>query len=160
MAAALRLSDAGYQVSLFEKRAVLGGRASSFIPPGETTAIDTCQHVLLGCCTNLIDFFERAGVGYRLRFYDQFVFEGIGRTAVLKASWLPAPLHFLPSLARFHLLGWRDRLSIGRAMLAILRTPQPFPDESLVGWLDRHRQSFAARENFWKVVLVSALNED
>jgi squalene-associated FAD-dependent desaturase len=160
MAAALRLAEAGYGVTLFEKRPVLGGRASSFIPPGESAAIDNCQHVLLGCCTNLLDFFRRAGVGDRFRFYNRFLFEGGGRIASLSASALPAPLHFLPSLAGFHLLGWRGRWAIGRAMLAILRTPQPFPDEPLTAWLDRHGQSAAVRENFWKVILVSALNED
>ena len=160
MAAALRLAESGFDVTVFEKRSVLGGRASSFVPPGETTAIDNCQHVLLACCTNLLDFFERAGVGDRFRFYDQFVFRGDGKTATLSASILPAPLHFLPSLASFGLLPWRDRWAIGRAMLAILRTPQPFPDEPLIGWLDRRRQSATAREHFWRAVLVSALNED
>ena len=160
MAAALRLSEAGYDVTLFEKRAILGGRASSFIPPGETAAIDNCQHVLLGCCTNLIDFFHRAGAASRFRFYNRFAFQGNGRVASLAASALPAPLHFLPSLMQFQILPWRDRMAIGRAMLAILRTPQPFPDEPLTDWLDRHGQSAAACENFWKVVLVSALNED
>ena len=67
MAAALRLAEAGYAVDLVEKRPVLGGRASSFIPPGETEPIDNCQHVLLGCCTNLIDFFRRAGAADSFR---------------------------------------------------------------------------------------------
>ncbi|MBI4443917.1 MAG: FAD-dependent oxidoreductase, partial [Acidobacteria bacterium] len=48
LAAALRLAETGYDVELVERRAVLGGRASSFIPPGETEQIDNCQHVLLG----------------------------------------------------------------------------------------------------------------
>ena len=160
MAAALRLSESGYEVTLFEKRPVLGGRASSFVPPGETAAIDNCQHVLLGCCTNLIDFFRRAGAASCFRFYNRFAFQGNGRIASLAASALPAPLHFLPSLMQFQILPWRDRVSVGQAMFSILRTPQPFPDEPLTDWLDRHGQSPAARENFWKVVLVSALNED
>ena len=160
MAAALRLSEAGYGVELFEKRAVLGGRASSFIPPGESAPIDNCQHVLLGCCTNLIDFFRRAGVDNHFRYYDRYLFQKNGIISTLSASALPAPLHFLPSLAGFGALPWRDRWAIARAMFAILRTPQPFPDESLAGWLDRHGQSAAAKQHFWKVILVSALNED
>jgi len=156
MAAALRLSEAGYGVELFEKRAVLGGRASSFIPPGESAPIDNCQHVLLGCCTNLIDFFRRAGVDNHFRYYDRYLFQKNGIISTLSASPLPAPLHFLPSLACFRALPWRDRWAIARAMLAILRTPQPFPDESLAGWLDRHGQSAAAKQHFWKVILVSA----
>ncbi|MBI4480802.1 MAG: FAD-dependent oxidoreductase [Acidobacteria bacterium] len=160
MAAALRLAEAGYAVELVEKRPVLGGRASSFIPPGETEPIDNCQHVLLGCCTNLIDFFRRAGAADSFRYYHRFEFQAQGRIYSLSASALPAPLHFLPSLAGFSALQWRDRWAIARAMLAILRTPEPFPDEPLVEWLGRHGQSAAAQENFWQVILVSALNEE
>jgi zeta-carotene desaturase len=160
MAAALRLSEAGYAVELIEKRPVLGGRASSFVPPGETTPIDNCQHVLLGCCTNLIDFFRRAGAGNRFRYYDRYHFEKNGTVYTLSAAALPAPLHFLPSLMSFRALPWQDRLAIARAMFAILRTAQPFPDEPLIGWLDRQGQSAAAKQDFWRVVLVSALNEE
>ena len=160
MAAALRLSEAGYAVELIEKRPVLGGRASSFSPPGETAPIDNCQHVLLGCCTNLIDFFRRTGVGNQFRYYSRYLFQANGRISSLSASALPAPLHFLPSLAGFRALSWQERWVIARAMLTILRTPTPFPDEPLLAWLDRHGQTAAVKENFWKVILVSALNEE
>ena len=160
LAAALRLGESGYEVELFEKRPVLGGRASSFVPPGETVPIDNCQHVLLGCCTNLLDFFRRAGVADRFRFYNRYVFMGAGNASTLGAAPLPAPLHLLPSLLRFRGLGWGDRWAIVRAMWTILRTPSPLPDEPLLAWLERHGQSAAARENFWRVILTSALNED
>ena len=167
LAAVLRLGEAGYEVELFERRSVLGGRASSFVPPGETQPIDNCQHVLLGCCTNLLDFFRRVGVAERFRFYNRFVFVGRGshspnseRSCSLSASPLPAPLHLLPSLLAFDILSWKDRVAVGRALWSILRTPQPFPDEPLMEWLERHKQSDAARENFWRVILTSALNEE
>ncbi|MBI3935252.1 MAG: FAD-dependent oxidoreductase [Acidobacteria bacterium] len=160
MAAALRLAETGYAVELIEKRTVLGGRASSFIPPGETAPIDNCQHVLLGCCTNLIDFFRRTSTANQFRYYSRFLFQSNGAIASLSASALPAPFHFLPSLAGFRALRWQDRWAIARAMLAILRTPQPVSDEPLVAWLDRQGQSAAVKENFWRVILVSALNED
>jgi zeta-carotene desaturase len=160
MAAAVRLSEAGYAVEVIEKRPVLGGRASSFVPPGESEAIDNCQHVLLGCCTNLVDFFARVGAGNQFRYFNQYRFHDGGGVSTLSASALPAPLHLLPSLTGFKSFTRQDRWAIARAMLAILRTPQPFPDEPLAAWLDRHGQSAAVKENFWKVILVSALNED
>jgi zeta-carotene desaturase len=160
MAAALRLAEAGFKVNLFEKRAVLGGRASSFLPPGESEPIDNCQHVLLGCCTNLMDFFQRTGAAQQFRFYDEFVFHNGRNASSLRASPLPAPFHLLPSLLRLRSLRWRDRRAIARAVMAIARTPRPYPDEPFAQWLDRNNQSTAAREHFWKVILVSALNED
>lgn len=62
LSAACALSDEGFQVTLLERRPYLGGRASSYEHPGTGEVVDNCQHVLLGCCTNLIDFYQRTGV--------------------------------------------------------------------------------------------------
>ncbi|MGE5725834.1 MAG: FAD-dependent oxidoreductase, partial [Acidobacteriota bacterium] len=55
LAAGCALAQAGFRVSLFERRPYLGGRASSYQHPGTGEVVDNCQHVLLGCCTNLVD---------------------------------------------------------------------------------------------------------
>src|SRR6201985_1386013 len=74
LSAGSALADAGYQVELFERRPYLGGRASSYELPGTGEIVDTCQHVLLGCCTNLIDFYRRLGVEQQIRWYDEITF--------------------------------------------------------------------------------------
>ena len=160
LAAALRLAEAHFEVEVIDKRPVLGGRASSFFPPGDTERIDNCQHVLLGCCTNLLDFFRRTGSLSQFRFYNSFVFIGPRGVSRMSASALPAPLHLFPSLLRFRELNWQDRWSIVRAMRAILRPGNAPPDVTMLDWLKRQRQTTAAIENFWRVVLTSALNED
>ena len=164
LAAAACLAEAGFEAEVLEKRLVLGGRASSFFPPGEAELIDNCQHVLLGCCTNLLDFFRRTGMLDQFRFYNSFLFLGPKGASTISASALPAPLHLFPSLLRFRDLGWRDRWAIARAMRAILRlgesAPEDIPDQPMSGWLRRQRQTEAAIENFWRVILTSALNED
>ena len=139
---------------------MLGGRASSFLPPGGGEPIDNCQHVLLGCCTNLLDFFRRAGTADRFRFYNRFLFLGPGGLSSIGSASLPAPLHLLPSLAAFRDLEWRDRWAIARAMLAILRQRDSEPDETMLEWLHRQRQTPQAIEYFWRAILTSALNED
>ena len=160
LAAAACLAEAGFEVELIEKRPVLGGRASSFIPPGETERIDNCQHVLLGCCTNLLDFFFRFDSVECFRFYNSFRFLGPRGFSSMSASVLPAPIHLLPALLRFRDLDWPDRFAIGRAMRTILRFPERPPDEPMLQWLKSQRQTTRAIENFWRVVLTSALNED
>ncbi|MCH8266924.1 MAG: FAD-dependent oxidoreductase [Acidobacteria bacterium] len=160
LAAAACLAEAQFQVEVLEKRPVLGGRASSFIPAGGTEPVDNCQHVLLGCCTNLLDFFRRTGAAEKFRFYDSFLFLGPGGLSPLTASVLPAPFHLLPSLLRFRDLGWRDRWVIARAMLAVLRDREPQDGQPMMVWLKQQGQTRAAIENFWRVVLTSALNED
>ena len=62
LAAAVALSGAGARVVLLERKPYVGGRAYSYLHPALNEVIDS-QHVLLGCCTNLIDLCRLAGIG-------------------------------------------------------------------------------------------------
>src|SRR3982751_3278991 len=117
LAAACVLAESGCRVTLFERRPYLGGRASSYQHPGTGEVVDNCQHVLLGCCTNLLDFYRRTGVEKQIRWYDSLTFvEPGGRASVIQASGLPAPLHSAPSFLAAECLGFADKLSIAGAM--------------------------------------------
>jgi squalene-associated FAD-dependent desaturase len=161
LAAGCALAGAGFRVTLFERRAFLGGRASSYQHPGTGEIVDNCQHVLLGCCTNLIDFYRRTGVENRIRWYDNLTFlEPGGRASVIGPSALPAPLHTSPSFLRAACLNLSDKLAISRAMMALAPTLPPDEGKSFLDWLHAHGQTAQAIERFWKTILVSALNED
>jgi zeta-carotene desaturase len=165
LSSAVALADAGLRVRLLERRPFLGGRASSYtLPSGEH--VDNCQHVTLGCCTNLDDFYRRTGAAKLITFYDQLIFvDRDGRRSVMEASALPPPLHLAPSLALYSSLSISDRSAIGRAMLAITRrggsnTDGDAKGRSILEWLRLQGQSETAIERFWGVVLVSALDEE
>jgi zeta-carotene desaturase len=167
LSAAAALAGAGYRVELAEARPFLGGRATSFpVTPGDENSelIDNCQHVLLRCCVNLIDFYGRLGAAAKIRWHREFYFiEPGGRVSTLRRGALPAPLHFTGSFARLRFLNTRDKLSIAQAFLALLRDRARRHDLdqiSMLQWLVRQRQTPAAIERFWKQVLVSAVNED
>src|SRR5215471_2105626 len=167
LAAAAALGSAGFEVDLFEARPFLGGRATSFpVTPGDDDAelIDNCQHVLLRCCINLMDFYRRLGVADRIKFYKEFYFiEPGGRTSVLRAGSLPAPLHFAGSFRKFHALSLKDKIAVARGLLAIRREQARRADLdeiTMLDWLREKRQSEAAIRRFWNQVLVSAVNED
>ncbi len=161
LAAGLALSSVGFRVTLFERRPYLGGRASSYQHPGTGEIVDNCQHVLLGCCTNLIDFYRRTGVENRIRWYDDLTFlEPGGRASVIRPSALPAPLHAAPAFLRADCLTFTDKLAIGRAMVALAPSTPPDRGETFLAWLQHHGQTVQAIERFWKTILVSALNED
>lgn len=166
LAAGVALADSGWRVRLFELRPYLGGRATSYVlPNGEH--VDNCQHVTLGCCTNLDDFYRRVGSGGKIKFFDRLVFlDPQGRTGEMQRGMLPAPFHMLGSFAAFAPLSIADKLSIARAMLTILRTggkPKEVDSPegiSMLDWLQRQKQTPRAIERFWRVVLVSALDEE
>ncbi len=161
LAAACALSEAGYRVTLFERRPYLGGRASSYEHPGTGEVVDNCQHILLGCCTNLVDFYGRLGVQDKIRWYDRltFMLPG-GQAGEIGASGWPAPFHASPSFLRFDLLSLRDKLAIGRAMTALMPRVPADTGKSFLEWLKSHGQTQRAIDRFWSPVLVSALNED
>jgi len=166
LAAGVALAESGWRVRLFEQRPFLGGRATSYVlPDGEH--VDNCQHVTLGCCTNLDDFYRRVGSANKIKFFDRLLFlDPQGRRGEMQAGMLPAPFHMTGSFAKFAPLTLKDKFSIARAMLAILRSsghPRDLDEASAISmleWLRRQRQTKGAIERFWRVVLVSALDEE
>ena len=167
LSSAVALAESGFRVRLLEKRPHLGGRAASYVLPGGEH-VDNCQHVTLGCCTNLEDFYRRAGAADKIQFFDKLFFAAPdGRRGAMKAVPLPAPLHMAPSFAGFSLLGLADKFAIAGALLAIARSGGQPADASsggtgisMLAWLRKHRQTDRAIRRFWEVILVSALDEE
>jgi squalene-associated FAD-dependent desaturase len=162
MSAAVALAVSGYRVTLIEKRAALGGRAGSQLDPATGEWIDNCQHILMPCCTNLLDFYRRIGVRDRIRFYSRIPFIDLqGRVSHLKSSPLPAPLHSLPSLLTVPFLGPREKFGAVRGLLSLWRLywSHTVTGATAAEWLDRSGQSRRAVEMLWQPLLVSALND-
>ena len=161
LAAACALSESGLDVTVFERRPYLGGRASSYQHPSTGEVVDNCQHVLLGCCTNLVEFYRRLGVEEKIRWYDNLTFlEPGGRASVIGPSFWPAPLHAAPAFLKAACLNLPDKLAIAAAMAALAPMMPKDTGESFLSWLRRHGQTERAIERFWKTILVSALNEN
>ena len=163
LSAAVALADSGLRVRLHEQRPFLGGRATSYALP-DGSFVDNCQHVTLGCCTNLDDFYRRVGAQHLIHYYDSLFFvDKRGRHYSIHSSALPPPFHMAPSFARFSALTFADKRSIATAMLAIARSGgrPPYAERStMLTWLHRMNQTPAAIDRFWRVVLVSALDEE
>ena len=167
LAASAALGSADYSVTLLEARPFLGGRATSYplnTAEDTTTTIDNCQHVLLRCCTNLIDFYRRLGVADKIRFHREFYWiEPGGRTSVMKRGLLPAPLHFTESFGRLKFLSFSDKLSVASGLLSVRYEYGKRADLeriTMLDWLREKRQTPQAIERFWRQVLVSAINEE
>jgi zeta-carotene desaturase len=167
MSAACALSGAGFHVQLIERRGYLGGRASSYLHPGVNEVIDNCQHVLFGCCTNLIGFYRRIGAFDKIHWTDEMtMIEPGGRRSRLGPFRLgplrlPAPLHGAPSLLAADAFTFADKLALGHAFRAMMK-PDALKEstESLGDWLRRHKQTEGAMNRFWRLVIASALNAD
>jgi uncharacterized protein with NAD-binding domain and iron-sulfur cluster len=161
LACAAALGGEGYQVDVLESRPFFGGRATSWPVAGDDSGelIDNCQHVLLRCCVNLLDFYTRLGVSEDVQFYRRFFFlEPGGRMSTMDASALPAPLQFSLSFPFMRCFSLADKIAIGRGMLALQRERHrtDLDKISMLDWLQTQKQTPAAIERFWRQVLVSA----
>jgi zeta-carotene desaturase len=166
LATAASLGGSGHHVRLFESRPFLGGRATSYELNTESgpETIDNCQHVLLRCCHNLLDFYKRLGVSKDVRFHREFFFiEPGGRSSVFRAGMLPAPAHFTASFLKLSFLNLKEKVAVARALDSVRREYGKRPDLehiSMQRWLEEKRQPARAIERFWRQVLVSAINEE
>jgi len=166
MAAAVALESAGVRVTLIESSRRLGGRAGSFQDPQTGELLDNCQHVLLGCCTNLIDFYRRIGADKKIRFERTIRFAAADgrRWGLFGTRGLPAPLHLGAAFAGFSLLTAGERLKVGQAMMSILRLGeaglQNIMNVPFSSWLAENGQTDEIVQKLYDPIVVSGLNEN
>lgn len=156
LSAAVALTDVGLKPLVLERKPYVGGRAYSYEHPALGEVIDS-QHVLLGCCTNLLDLCRRAGAADHIRWYDEIPFlEPGGRTSLLQAGPGPsAALRFL----RAPMLGAGDKLGIARGLAQFLRGYPEDDSESFAAWLKRSGQTELSIRHFWEPIVVATLND-
>lgn len=160
LAAASALSGAGAKVLILERKPFVGGRAYSYQHPALDEVVD-CQHVLLGCCTNLVALCRMAGVAERIRWYDRLTFltpDG-GKPTTLQPGMSPAPLHTSFDFLTAPMLGLADKVAIARGLMEFLRGYPQDDTESFATWLKRTGQTERAIRHLWEPVIVGALND-
>jgi zeta-carotene desaturase len=164
LAAAASLAGAGANVTVLERRPYVGGRAYSYLHPALNEVVDS-QHVLVGCCSNLIDFCNAAGLAEKIRWYDQQTYLEPAtagqepRASTIAPSSLPAPLHYTASFLGMSMLGPADKLAIARGLAAFARGASGSDDESAAQWYRRTRQTPRAIRHLWEPLLLATLND-
>jgi squalene-associated FAD-dependent desaturase len=159
LAAAAALAGTGKSVTVLERKPYVGGRACSYEHPALGEVVDL-QHVLLGCCTNLIELCEQAGSADKIRWYDKQTFlESNGRSSTIVTSGLPAPFHFAPSFVGMSMLGRKDKVGLARGLMEFFRGYPADDNESVEQWLKRTRQTELSIRHFWNPILMATLND-
>ena len=163
IAAAIRLSQAGMKPIVLETRRKLGGRATSFVDPRTGKLLDNCQHVAMGCCVNLLDFYQRLGVLDRMQWHKETYWANPPHAPdVMRAGWLPAPAQFTGSFLRMRMISLKDKVAIAFAMFKLLRMGyagrEHWRGRVFLDFLRDTGQTERAIERFWEPVVVSACN--
>jgi squalene-associated FAD-dependent desaturase len=171
LSAAVRLARDGSRVLVLERRARLGGRATSFEDRETGELVDNGQHVLLGCYTETFAFLRQVGAIENIRVQRQLTVAVIDRSGVksrLACPPLPSPFHLLAAVLEWEALCWRDRLAVLR-MAAPLRLARrqlrggrliaASPGETVDAWLVRNGQTPRICELLWDPLALAALNQ-
>jgi zeta-carotene desaturase len=165
VAAAIRLAEAGWRPIVIETRKRPGGRATSFVDPRTDTLLDNCQHVLLGCCTNLLDLYARLGVLDEIEWHRTLYWTtGHGEVDKLAAGWLPAPAHLARAFGRMRVFDGEERRWIRRGMWRMIRLGEGgrsrWRGRTFAEFLREAGQPDGVIRRFWNTIIVSACNLD
>lgn len=161
LSAAAVLAKRGLAVTLLESRPRLGGRAGSFLDRETGEWIDTCQHVGMGCCTNLRHFCHMVGIDDLFREERELTFIGPSdELCRFRDNFGPAPLHLGRALMGLKYLSWGEKLRLAADLRQLVQSRWATADDvSFEEWLAVHSRTADVQDRFWDVILVSALSE-
>ena len=172
LSAAAALADRGARVLVLEARAQLGGRATAFTDRATGELVDNGQHVLFGCYRETFRFLARIGASdrvWRQPSLELVCYDQARQRSVLRCPRLPAPVHLMAGVLKWHAIPWRERLAAIRVAAPILRArrelqrrgevPLERADETVQDWLDRYGQGQVLQEWLWHPLAVAALNQ-
>lgn len=161
-AEAIAHSGAQVVVTVLESRRITGGRTGSFLDPVTGQNVDYCQHVAMGCCTNLLNLLDACGLSDAFTRYDTLTFHhpNVPPSQVTASSWLPAPFHLLPALQALAYLTPKQRRQIRRGTWRLMRSkPAKLKSVVAIDWLRHAGQAEATIRDYWNVIITSALGE-
>jgi squalene synthase HpnD len=160
LAAATGLILRGHDVTLLEGRALLGGRAHSFVDARSGLVLDNGQHILMGCYHETLGLLRQLGVMDRLysppRLAVPFVSEK-GRSVL--AATAPDPLHLLSALLGYGELSTADKMSAIRLAIRLRLGQKPLTNEPVGAWMRRWGQTPNIVRALWEPLCIAALNE-
>ncbi|MFN3345830.1 MAG: FAD-dependent oxidoreductase [Chloroherpetonaceae bacterium] len=122
LTAAIHLLDKGYSVTLYEKRAVLGGKVSVW-KDSDGDSIESGLHVVFGGYKELQSILKHIGAEDAILWKDLALVyaEKDGKqTSFEKQKGLPSPLAELVGGLKTNVITWRDKLSLIRGLLPLL----------------------------------------
>ena len=161
IAAATGLAQHGIRPILLEARAQLGGRATSYVDRQSGETIDNCQHVSMGCCTNLEHLCRTLGTEAHFREERTLYFVGPeGSVTPFTEGFWPAPFHLSGAFLKLPYLSLGEKQRFAWAVRALARaSAESLSGQNFEQWLRAHRQTESLIRKVWEVVLVSALSE-
>ena len=149
----------GYRVALFERSGVLGGRGASLLEPTQNQWIDTGQHIILGCCTEILALNRRLGLTPFFERSDTIPLANLKQQhwTLASSSFLPQRWKLLPSFLSMPLLNIGERIKTGFLLNKLCS--ETLPDITMAEWFKQHRISQNVLDGFWFPLILSSVSE-
>ncbi len=159
LAAAIALQEKRHEVTLLERRGVLGGRATSYPDAATGEDVDNGTHLMIGAYAATLDLVRRAGAQDLLLEQENLRIDWADEhgLSALDCPPLAAPLHLIAGLLSLR-LPWSVRFQALRFGLAV-RFGRPPLGLTLAEYFARTGQSEAARRLLWDPLALAILNE-
>jgi hydroxysqualene dehydroxylase len=159
LAAAIALQERRHDVSLLERRGVLGGRATSYRDAVSGEDVDNGTHLMVGAYHATLDLVRRAGARDLLLEQDDLRIDYVDDRGPcsLDCPPLPAPLHLVAGILSLR-APWRVRLQALRFGLAARFGREP-AGLTLAQWFDQTGQGAEVRALLWDSMATAILNE-
>lgn len=159
-AAALKLCAEGFDVSLYESRPTLGGRAAAI--QWEGAMLDNATHALMGCYKNFFGFVNKLGCGSEEFFAPATAMDFISKSSCEKVEFAPKNSSGIKKFFGFlRYMKLPAMKSVKNAWL-LLKIKFSFAkakeNENAKDYLARMKIPQSAVETFWSPFCVSALN--
>ena len=164
LAAAVKLTQQGHHVTLFESAKQVGGRARAV--KFDNKEVDNGQHILIGGYTECLSLMKIVGIDIdtalkRLPLLLQVIDKSvIDKTPlILKAPALPAPLHLLYALVTAKGLKFKDRVAAIRFGLYLKKNNyQLKQDISVAALFETTTQTDILIRQLWEPLCLSTMN--
>ena len=169
LAAAVKLTQQGHRVSVYESAKQCGGRARTVCFSNSSLKnkdVDNGQHLLIGAYTECLDLMKTVGIDIntalkrlplQLTVIDKPNTEKT--TLHLKAPLLPAPLHLLYALFTASGLKIKDRIAALRFGLYLLKNNYQLKNDiSVKALFENTKQTTVLIKQLWEPLCLSIMN--
>lgn len=159
LAAAVKLSQQGHTVSVFESAKQVGGRARTV--PFEKLKVDNGQHILIGAYSECLNLIKTVGIDINTALKRlPLLLTVIDKTSlILKSPALPAPLHLLYALITAKGLKFSDRIAAIRFGLYLQKVNYQLKEDISVSKLfATTKQTDILIRQLWEPLCLSTMN--
>lgn len=159
LAAAADLADAGACVTVLEKRAVPGGKVSSWME-GDYP-VESGLHIYFGCYRELLQMMKRVGAYDNIAWKEHtiHVAQPGGRVSKFRFPNVPAPFNGIVAFTGNDLLTWAEKLTNVRALiwpwLSPLRRVARWDDRTYAQWHRDFGISEGVLTKWWNPIALS-----